>query len=152
MLVQGIHENTFKNRAFEHVNIIPAKSDLKVFSKYFTCKVLIVSIINNLRLLFSKKYFQCKRVTFSFCSHQQFSIIATFYRPPATTISFYSTTSSPEKKKTSSNRLGTPLSRGVEKPERPSALQPTTESRVTFCWGEIGDYPPPPSPPPSTIR
>ena len=59
-------------------------------------------------------------------SHQQFSIIAT-YRPPATTI-FYSTpTSSPEKKKPSSNRLGTHLSRGVEKPEGPSALQPTTE-------------------------
>ena len=47
------------------------------------------------------------------CSHQQFSIIVTFYRPPATTISFYSTTSPPEKKKPSSNRLGTPLSRGL---------------------------------------
>ena len=60
------------------------------------------------------------------CSNQQFSIIATFYRPPATTISFYST-SSLEKKNPSSNRLGTPLSRGIEKPEGPSALQPTTE-------------------------
>ena len=39
--------------------------------------------------------------------HQQFCIIVTFYRPPAITIS-YSTTS-PEKKNTSSNRLGTPL-------------------------------------------
>ena len=62
------------------------------------------------------------------CSHQQTFIIATFYRPPATTISFYSTSSSPEKENTSSNRLGTPLSRGAEKPEGPSALQPTTES------------------------
>ena len=66
------------------------------------------------------------------CSHQQFSIIAT-YRPPATTNS-YSTTS-PEKKNPSSNRLGTPpppLARGVEKPEGPSALQPTTESSVSI--------------------
>ena len=62
------------------------------------------------------------------CSHQQTFIIATFYRPPATTISFYSTSSSPEKENTISNRLGTPLSRGVEQPEGPSALQPTTES------------------------
>ena len=42
------------------------------------------------------------------CSHQQTSSIATFYRPPATTISFYSTSSSPEKEISSSNRLGPP--------------------------------------------
>ena len=30
-------------------------------------------------------------------------------------------------------RLGNPLSRGVEKPEGPSALQPTTESQVSIC-------------------
>ena len=66
------------------------------------------------------------------CINQQFSIIATCYRPPATTISFYSyISSSPVKKKTSSNRLGTSLSQWVEKPEGPSALQPTTESLVT---------------------
>ena len=47
------------------------------------------------------------------CSHQQTFIIATFYRPPATTISFYSTSSAPEKENTISNRLGTPLSRGL---------------------------------------
>ena len=34
-----------------------------------------------------------------------------------------------KRKKTSNNRLGTPLSRGVEKTEGPSALQPTTESQ-----------------------
>ena len=68
------------------------------------------------------------------CNHQQFSIIATFYRPPATTISYSTTTSSPEKKKTSSNRLGTPLSRGAEKPEGPSAPQPTTESFHKCRW------------------
>ena len=50
------------------------------------------------------------------------------FRPPATTISFYSTSSSPEKKNPSSNRLGTGGGGGVEKPEGPSALQPTTES------------------------
>ena len=61
--------------------------------------------------------------------HQQFSIIITCYRPPATTIS-YSYTSFPEQKKPSSNRLGIPLRWGVEKPEGPSALQPTTESRI----------------------
>ena len=33
-----------------------------------------------------------------------------------------------KRKNPSSNRLGTPLSRGVEKPEGPSALQPTSES------------------------
>ena len=44
-------------------------------------------------------------------SHQEFSIIAT-YRPPATTIS-YSTSSSPEKKNPSSNRLGIPLAGGL---------------------------------------
>ena len=64
------------------------------------------------------------------CSHQQTFIIVTFYRSPATTISFYSTSSSPEKENSSSNTLGTPLSRGVEKPEGPSALQPTTESDI----------------------
>ena len=67
------------------------------------------------------------------CSHQQTFSIATFYRPPATTISFYSTSSPPEKENVSRNRLGPPPppppSRGVEKPEGPSALQPTTEHR-----------------------
>ena len=51
---------------------------------------------------------------------------------PATTIS-YSTSSSPEKENVSSNRLGTPPpppSRGVEKPEGPSTLQPTTENKA----------------------
>ena len=48
------------------------------------------------------------------CIHQQFSIIASCCRPPATTISAYSYTSScPAEEKTSSNRLGTPLSRGL---------------------------------------
>ena len=42
------------------------------------------------------------------CSHQQTFSFATFYRPPATTISFYSTSSSPEKENSSSNRLGPP--------------------------------------------
>ena len=56
--------------------------------------------------------------------------IATFYRPPATTISYDSNSSSPEKEYTSRNRLGTPPRRGVEKPEGPSALQPTTEYRL----------------------
>ena len=42
------------------------------------------------------------------CSHQHTFIIATFYRPPATTISYDSTSSSPEKENTSSNRLGPP--------------------------------------------
>ena len=61
---------------------------------------------------------------------QQFSVIASCYRPPATTISVFSYTStSPVKNNRTSNRLGPPppLSRGVEKPEGPSALQPTTE-------------------------
>ena len=49
--------------------------------------------------------------------------------PPATTISYDSTSSSPDKEFTSRNRLGTPPRRGVEKPEGPSALQPTTEYR-----------------------
>ena len=41
------------------------------------------------------------------CIQQQFSIIASCYRPPATTISVFSYTStSPEKKNRSSNRLG----------------------------------------------
>ena len=48
------------------------------------------------------------------CIHQQFSVIASCYRPPATTISVYSYTSScPAKEKRNSNRLGTPLSRGL---------------------------------------
>ena len=42
------------------------------------------------------------------CSHQYTFSIATFYRPPATTISYDSTSSSPEKEITSRNRLGTP--------------------------------------------
>ena len=42
------------------------------------------------------------------CSHQHTFSIATFYRPPATTISYDSNSSSPEKEITSSNRLGTP--------------------------------------------
>ena len=42
------------------------------------------------------------------CSHQHTFSIATFYRPPATTISFDSTSSSPEKENTNSNRLGPP--------------------------------------------
>ena len=72
-------------------------------------------------------------------SHQQTFSIAT-YRPPATTISFYSTSSSPEKENVSSNRLGTPLAGGgggggVEKPEGPSALQPTTENREVLAVG-----------------
>ena len=46
----------------------------------------------------------------------------------ATTISCYSTSSSPEKLNAISNRLGIPLSRGAEKPEGPSALPPITES------------------------
>ena len=59
---------------------------------------------------------------------QQFSVIASCYRPPATTISVFSYTSTaPVKKNRSSNRLGTPLSLVVEKPEGSSALQPTTE-------------------------
>ena len=63
---------------------------------------------------------------------QQFSVIASCYRPPATTISVFTYTSTaPEKKNRSSNRLGTRLSRGVEKPEGPSALQPTTEITQT---------------------
>ena len=56
--------------------------------------------------------------------------IATFHRPPATTISYDSNSSSPEKEYTSRNRLGIPPRRGVEKPEGPSALQPTTEYRL----------------------
>ena len=63
------------------------------------------------------------------CSHQHTFSIATFYRPPATTNSYDSTSSSPDKEFTSRNRLGTPPRRGVEKPEGPSALQPTTEYR-----------------------
>ena len=61
------------------------------------------------------------------CSHHHTFSIATFYRPPATTISYDSTSSSPDKEIKSRNRLGTPPRRGVEKPEGPSALQPTTE-------------------------
>ena len=45
---------------------------------------------------------------------QQFSGIASCYRPPATTISVFSYTSTaPVKKNRSSNRLGIPLSRGL---------------------------------------
>ena len=61
------------------------------------------------------------------CSHHHTFSIATFYRPPATTISYDSTSSSPDKEIKSRNRLGTPPRRGVEKPEGSSALQPTTE-------------------------
>ena len=44
---------------------------------------------------------------------QQFSVIASCYRPPATTISVFSFTSTdPVKKNRSSNRLGTPLAGG----------------------------------------
>ena len=58
---------------------------------------------------------------------QQFPVVASCYRPPATTISVFSYTSTaPEKENRSSNRLGT-LAGEVEKPEGPSALQPTTE-------------------------
>ena len=73
---------------------------------------------------------------------EAFNIIAT-YRPPATTI--YSTASSPEQKNPSSNRLGPPppplpLSRpGVEKPEGPSALQPTTESGSVGAKADRGE-------------
>ena len=64
----------------------------------------------------------------SFLHPQQFSVITSGYRPPATIISIFSYISTaPEKKNRSSNRLGTPLSQGVEKPEGPSALQPATE-------------------------
>ena len=63
------------------------------------------------------------------CNHQQ-TLIITTYRPPATTISFYSTSSSPENENPSSNRLGTHLSRGVEKPRR--AFGPSTHYRITF--------------------
>ena len=45
---------------------------------------------------------------------QQFSVIATCYRPPATTVSVFSYTSTaPVKKNRSSNRLGTPLAGGL---------------------------------------
>ena len=45
---------------------------------------------------------------------QQFSAVASCYRPPATTISVFSYTSTaPEKENRSSNRLETPLSRGL---------------------------------------
>ena len=57
----------------------------------------------------------------------------TFYRPPATTISFYST-SSPEKENSSSNRLDGGGGGGGEKPEGPSALQPTTEDRAKLRY------------------
>ena len=33
------------------------------------------------------------------------------------------------------SRLGTPPRRGVEKPEGPSALQPTTEYRISSVFG-----------------
>ena len=52
---------------------------------------------------------------------QQFSVIASCYRPPATTISVFSYISTAPEKENRSR------SRGVEKPEEPSALQPTTE-------------------------
>ena len=94
----------------------------------------LLSIVQFLVIVFHCTVAHCHSWNSLPCSHQQFSIIATFYRPPATTISFYSTTSSPEKKKPSSNRLGTPLSRGVEKPEGPSALQPTTESPIVLFY------------------
>ena len=75
------------------------------------------------------------------CSHQQFSIIATFYSPPATTISFYSTTSSPEKENPSSNRLGTPLSRGGWEARRD--FGPSTHYRIiierTLLNNTVGD-------------
>ena len=62
---------------------------------------------------------------------QQFSVIASCYRPPATTISVFSYTSTaPEKENRSSNRLGNPLSQGVEKP---LALQPITEIKSHAC-------------------
>ena len=65
--------------------------------------------------------------------HHRLLLQTTCYRTPATTISVYSYTSSyPGKKKRSSNKLGTPLSRGVEKPEGPSALQPTTEIKSWY--------------------
>ena len=69
-------------------------------------------------------------------------LLHTFYIPPATTISFYSTSSSPEKENVSSNRLGTPPPpprRGVEKPEGPSALQPTTENQQSAfsAWRKL---------------
>ena len=53
--------------------------------------------------------------------------------PPATDHLLQPSPSTPtlphlqQRKKRSSNRLGTPLSRWVEKPEGPSALQPTPE-------------------------
>ena len=64
-------------------------------------------------------------------SHQQTFIIATFYRPPATTTSFYSTSSSLEKENPSSNMLGTPLSRGGWEARR--AFGPSTHYRIAFC-------------------
>ena len=74
------------------------------------------------------------------CSHQQTFSIATFYRPPATTISFNSTSSSPEKENSSSNRLGPPPppppSWGVEKPQGPSALQPLQRISSSLSFSE----------------
>ena len=49
-----------------------------------------------------------------------------------------STSSSPEKENTDSNRLGTPPRRGVEKPEGPSALQPTTEYSTKVSYYMLG--------------
>ena len=56
------------------------------------------------------------------------------YRPPATTISFYSTTSSsPEKKKTSSNRLGAPLSRGLRGQKGLRPFNPLQNRKYAGC-------------------
>ena len=75
------------------------------------------------------------------CNHQHTFSIATFYRPPATTISYDSTSSSPEKEITSSNRLGIPPRRGGgEKPEGPSALQPTTANLIIYIYVICNKY------------
>ena len=81
--------------------------------------------LHNLLCLISNTLPQLKQ---SSLHPQQFSAIASCYRPPATTISVFSYTSTAlEKENSRSNRLGTRLSLGVEKLEGPSALQPTTE-------------------------
>ena len=71
------------------------------------------------------------------CSHYQTFSIATFYRPPATTISFYSTSSSPEKENPSSIRLGTPGGMRSQKGLRPfNTLQRISDRNnfgLTFC-------------------
>ena len=61
------------------------------------------------------------------------AVVVFSYRPPATTISVYYTSSYPGKKKTSSNRLGTPLSRGLRSQKCLRPFDPLQNQSFLAC-------------------